>query len=243
MRWAPLTAKQGREQEAIRTARQAVALAPNNENAWQMLGYAYYYAGLNELGEQAYNRLTEMNPTLLQPHWMHARMLLYSGKHSKRNRKCGSSSGKIRTNSKRWPTSAECSTTKASSTKPSTSLNRSLQLAGNTSDSTAQMMAGFLYASQNQRQKIDPTLLRYRPDQITDGDGAYWIGGIHALLGEKQLALAWLKRTVAQGDLNYPWFERDKNYDSLRSDPEYQAIMADVRQRWQAYKNEFDAAQ
>ena len=52
----------------------------------------------------------------------------------------------------------------------------------------------------------------------------------------------WLKRTVALGDVNYPWFERDKNYDSLRSDPEYQSIMAGVRQRWEAYKKEFDAA-
>ena len=56
---------------------------------------------------------------------------------------------------------------------------------------------------------------------------------------ERQLALEWLKRTVALGDVNYPWFERDKNYDSLRADPEYQKIMAGVRQRWEAYKKEF----
>ena len=31
------------------------------------------------------------------------------------------------------------------------------------------------------------------------------------------------------GGVNYPWFERDKNFDSLRGDPEYQAIMADVK--------------
>ena len=44
------------------------------------------------------------------------------------------------------------------------------------------------------------------------------------------------------GRCELPWFERDKNYDSLRSDPEYQSIMAGVRQRWQSYKNEFDPA-
>jgi hypothetical protein len=83
---------------------------------------------------------------------------------------------------------------------------------------------------------------QYRPEQIIDGDGAYWLGGIHALLGDRQTALDWLKRTVALGDVNYPWFERDKNYDSLRGDPEYQTIMAEVRQRWEAYKKEFDVA-
>jgi serine/threonine protein kinase/Flp pilus assembly protein TadD len=235
--------EQGREGEAIRTARRAVALAPNNENSWQMLGYAYYYAGLNELSEQAYKRLTEMNPTLLQPHWMYARMLLYSGKTQQADQEMRQLVQKNPDQFKALAYFGGVLYYEGKLDEAQPIFERSLQLAGNTSDGTAQMMAGFLYASQNQRQKIDPTLLRYRPDQITDGDGAYWIGGIHALLGEKQLALAWLKRTVAQGDLNYPWFERDKNYDSLRSDPEYQAIMADVRQRWQAYKNEFDAAQ
>jgi tetratricopeptide (TPR) repeat protein len=120
---------------------------------------------------------------------------------------------------------------------------RSLKLAGDSTDGTAQMLAAFLFASRNQRQKIDPKLLRYGPDQIVDGDGAYWIGGIHALLGEKHLALEWLKRTVELGDVNYPWFERDKNYDSLRHDPEYKTMMAGIHQRWQAYKNEFDSSQ
>jgi tetratricopeptide (TPR) repeat protein len=120
-------------------------------------------------------------------------------------------------------------------------LDRAVQLGHDSGDDTARMLAGFLYASRGQREKIDPRLLQYRPEQIIDGDGAYWIGGIHALLGDRQSALDWLKRAVALGDVNYPWFERDKNYDSLRSDPEYQSIMAGVRQRWEAYKKEFDA--
>ena len=42
-------------------------------------------------------------------------------------------------------------------------------------------------------------------------------------------------------------FQRDRifgkdTYDSLRADPEYQTIMTGFRQRWEAYKKEFDAA-
>ncbi len=94
--------------------------------------------------------------------------------------------------------------------------------------------------SRGQRQKIDPRLFNYRPNEVIDGDAAYWLAGIHALLGDKPNALLWLKRTVELGDVNFPWFERDKNFESLRADPEYKAIMAGVRQRWQAYKDEFD---
>jgi hypothetical protein len=42
--------------------------------------------------------------------------------------------------------------------------------------------------------------------------------------------------------VHYPWFDRDKNYDSLHSGPEYQSIMAGVHQRWEAYMKEFDDA-
>jgi hypothetical protein len=31
--------------------------------------------------------------------------------------------------------------------------------------------------------------LQYRPEQIIDGDAAYWLGGIYALLGDRQRAL------------------------------------------------------
>ena len=233
-------AEEGREQEAIRTLKKAVALAPNSETAWNALGYSQYYAGLNELAEQAYRRRIELNPTPPQPHWMHARVLLYSGKPAEAEKEMRQL---VAANPDQFKALAYFGMIlyyegKLDEAQPH--LDRGVLLAPDSSDDTARMMAGFLYASRHQREKIDPRLLRYSPEQIVDGDAAYWLGGIYALLGDRQHALLWLKRTVELGDTNYPWFERDKNYDSLRSDPEYQSIMSGVRQRWQAYKNEFD---
>jgi len=54
-----------------------------------------------------------------------------------------------------------------------------------------------------------------------------------APLGQREPALKWLRRPVKLGDANYPWFQRDKTYGKLRADPEYQSIMAGVRQRWE----------
>jgi tetratricopeptide (TPR) repeat protein len=124
-----------------------------------------------------------------------------------------------------------------------TTLDRAVQLTGNSGDNTAPIMAAFVYATRKKPEKIDRQLLQYRPAEVIDGDAAYWVGGIYALLGNRSAALEWLRRTVALGDVNYPWFERDKNYDSLRADPEYQKIMADIRQRWESYKNEFTSLQ
>jgi eukaryotic-like serine/threonine-protein kinase len=120
-------------------------------------------------------------------------------------------------------------------------LERAEQLARDSTDDTARIMAAFLYASRGQRGNIDPRILRDRPEQVADGDRAYWIAGTYALLGERDHALQWLRRTVALGDVNYPWFQRDKNLETLRGDKEYQTIMAGARRRWEAYKGEFDA--
>src|SRR5262249_44933348 len=72
--------EEGHEGDAIRILKQAAALAPNYAPAWDLLAYAYYYAGLNELAEQGYRRVLELNPLPPRSHWMHARMLLYSGR-------------------------------------------------------------------------------------------------------------------------------------------------------------------
>jgi eukaryotic-like serine/threonine-protein kinase len=231
----------GQVAEAIRTARQAVAAAPNSTVAWQVLGYSCYYAGLNELAEEAWGRVVTLNPTP-QPHWMHARMLLYSGKAKDAE---GEMRSVVAANPDQFKALAYLGMVlyyegKLDEAEPR--LDRAVVLGHDSEDDTPRLLAAFLYASRGQKVKIDFRVLQYRPEQFIDGDAAYWLGGIHALLGDRQTALDWLKRAVALGDVNYPWFERDKNYDTLRANPEYQTIMAGVRQRWEANKNEFDAA-
>lgn len=232
--------EEGREAEAIRTLRKAVALAPNNETAWQMLGYAYYYAGLGELAEQGYRRVVELNPIPPQPHWMHARMLLYIGREAEAEQEMRQVVAQNPTQFKALAYFGALLYYEGKLDEAESMCSRSLQLAPGSSDVTAQIMAAFLYATRGQRGKIDPRVLDARPSLVVDGDQAYWTGGIYALLGDKQPALEWLKRAVALGDVNYPWFQRDKTYDSLRSDSQYQSIMAGVRQRWEAYKKEFE---
>jgi len=234
--------EEGREREALLTLKQAATLAPNSGPVWQGLGYSSYYAGLNERAEQAYRRLVELNPMPLQPHWMRARMLLYSGKPAEADKEMRQL---VAANPDQFKALAYFGMIlyyEGKLDEAQINLDRSLALSVNSGDDVPPLVEAFLYASRHQRDKIDRQLLQYRPEQVIDGDEAYWLGGVYALLGDRQQALDWLKRTVALGDVNYPWFERDKNYDSLRSDPEYQSIMAGARQRWETYKKEFDPA-
>jgi serine/threonine-protein kinase len=63
----------------------------------------------------------------------------------------------------------------------------------------------------------------------TDHDVAYWLASAYAMEGERDEALKWLRRAIELGNENRPWFERDKNWDSLRSDPEYLRIIDLIR--------------
>ncbi|HSQ25162.1 MAG TPA: protein kinase [Pyrinomonadaceae bacterium] len=62
----------------------------------------------------------------------------------------------------------------------------------------------------------------------TDHDVAYWLASAYAMEGERDEALKWLRRAIELGNENKPWFERDKNWDSLREDPEYQKIISSI---------------
>jgi len=62
----------------------------------------------------------------------------------------------------------------------------------------------------------------------TDHDVAYWLASAYAMEGERDEALRWLRRAIELGNENRPWFERDKNWDSLRNDPEYQQIIESI---------------
>ena len=62
----------------------------------------------------------------------------------------------------------------------------------------------------------------------TDHDVSYWLASAYALEGERELAFKWLRRAIELGNENKPWFERDKNWDALRGDPEYQRIIEGI---------------
>src|SRR5205085_6955604 len=103
-------------------------------------------------------------------------------------------------------------------------------------------LSAFLYASRGERKRIDSEVFRLRPADIIDGDTAYWLAGIYSMLGDKPQALIWLRHAVERGNHNYPWFQRDKNFDRLRNDAEYQRIMGEVRQKWERYRQLFGAS-
>jgi serine/threonine-protein kinase len=232
----------GELEEAIRMLRQAVIQAPNSEFAWDQLGYIYHYAGLDELAERAYRRSLELDPTTPRIYWMHSRMLLYVGKTHEAEQEVRQALAVHPEQFKLMAFLGEFLYYQEKLQEAEPILLRAVELGRSSGDVAAPIMEGFLFASQGQRDKIDPTILQEKPEEVADGDVAYWIGGVHALLGEKPQALAWLRRAIQLGNHNYPWFVRDKNYDKLRGDRDYERMLAEVRTYAAKYRQEFGAS-
>ncbi len=232
-------AESGRLEEAIRSCRQAVTLTPNSDYAHDMLGYAYHYAGLVDLAERAYGRSVELNPSTPRIHWMHGRMLLYVGRAHDAELEMRQAMASSPNQYRVATFLGEFLYYQGKLDEAGKYLARAIELRGASTDPAPLIMAAFLYASRGERGKIDSSLFEMRTPEVIDGDFAYWLGGIYALLGDKASALTWLRRTDELSNHNYPWFQRDKNWNNLRSDPEYQRILAGIRSHWERYREEF----
>ena len=66
---------------------------------------------------------------------------------------------------------------------------------------------------------------RVREAADADHDIAYWLGTAYAMLGDRDEALHWLDRAIELGNENRTWFESDPNWESLREDPRFVALM------------------
>jgi serine/threonine-protein kinase len=75
----------------------------------------------------------------------------------------------------------------------------------------------------------DEARAQLTPDALavsrSDHDSAYWVGSTYAMLGETDLALKWIGKAIKLGNQNKPYFESDKNLDSLRADPRFIELM------------------
>jgi protein involved in temperature-dependent protein secretion len=62
-----------------------------------------------------------------------------------------------------------------------------------------------------------------------DPDIAYSVASVYALEGMRSEAFQWLRRAVALGNENHLCFENDPNWAALRSDEQFQNLLAKVR--------------
>jgi predicted Zn-dependent protease len=68
---------------------------------------------------------------------------------------------------------------------------------------------------------------------------AYHLGATYTQLGEFGEAKRWLVEAARTGYPCYPMFARDPLLDPLRSDPEFQQFLGDMKKSWQALAEKY----
>ena len=66
-----------------------------------------------------------------------------------------------------------------------------------------------------------------------DQDGAYWLASVYALAEMPDDAIRWLEQAISIGNENYPWFSTDPNWDAMREEPRYKAILENLKTKWE----------
>jgi len=68
-----------------------------------------------------------------------------------------------------------------------------------------------------------------------------WMAEAYALLGNTEEAFRWLNQSVRNGMFNYPLLaQADPLLENIRSDPSFHQLMAEVKERWNAFGEEFE---
>jgi C-terminal processing protease CtpA/Prc len=72
-------------------------------------------------------------------------------------------------------------------------------------------------------------------------DARYNLACGYSLLGQKEKSLALLREIVADTVVDPTQFERDTDFDNIRSEPAYKEILASARPRWEAQNRFWDS--
>ena len=64
-----------------------------------------------------------------------------------------------------------------------------------------------------------------------DHDVPYWLASAYAAEGEADEAFKWLRKAIALGNENLPWFRSNPAWESLRTDERFETLMQEIESR------------
>ena len=76
-------------------------------------------------------------------------------------------------------------------------------------------------------------------DPFGDGELSYKLAQSYSVLGDQESALRWLRKSIDQGFLCYPYFVSDPLLNKLRAVEQSVALIERARQRHEQFKRSF----
>lgn len=231
--WLLVSAYEGWQSEAaVRELLLAQQINPNV--GFVELGGIYYHLGLEDLGDRAYQRALEIDPTSENVKYqIYAHYILvrkydeWLDAYQKFNPNAPNMlwyfMGKGRLDE------AQKALDELSAKNPKADLGLSKAF-------LATLKGDFRPAET----EIPLILSKANPQKYTYHHLTYNIACIYALMGKSEESVKWLRKTAAEGFPSYTLFERDAYLNRIRQTPEFIRFMEEMKAQNERYKSEFE---
>jgi tetratricopeptide (TPR) repeat protein len=223
---------------AIRAYRKAIELDPNLDEAHLELGVVYMHVGLLDEALDEFQKTLTLNPDNMLARTRTGTVALYGGDYAKAIE------------------ILRGVPEEASPSYRSRALADALFLAGRIQEAE-QLVDGFLkryptdeggsltsvkamiLARTGRREEAEAAI--QRAIDIGQAAGhfhhtAYNIGCAYAILGRPDLAVHWLRIAAEDGFPCYPFYDNDRELDPIRTDPSFQALLAELKTQWEGFE-------
>ncbi len=222
---------------AVREFRHALELNPNSADAHRYLSLVYWHVGLLEEAREEANAALRLNPLNLWPAGYLARVALYRQQYRE-----------VLAVYERQP--GLLSMVRAAGDD----MVRALTHLGRDAEARARLDQQLKGAPQNPVHIADRAVLLARAGDRQGAEAAiaravaldrgfghfhhaaYSIATAYALMGKKLEALDWVRRTAEDGLPCYMLYATDPFLDSLRDEPDFQALLAKMKAQWERYR-------
>jgi serine/threonine-protein kinase len=224
---------EGRSEEAREQIRRLVRRAPNEPSVYAVAAYVYRVSGQYERALQAWERLLKISPTdIIYATSNRARIYIYQQDYDK----------------------SEAELQKGLAFEPNHPMLRAYTgvvdyyrgqiekatmvlediLEKHPELQSQKLFLAYCYMARGERDRalalIDDRVLEIaRADQ----DAAYRLAGVYALAERSDDAIEWLELSISMGNENYPWVATNPNWESMREEPRFKAILEELREKWE----------
>jgi eukaryotic-like serine/threonine-protein kinase len=235
---ASICLERGHKDDAYLNLQRAFALAPNDLESYLALGWLYRWSGLLDRAVRCYKTAIKIDPGYWRTYWGLAMTYVCLGQLDEAERRVAHFLTRVDpqhpvmryVQGDVWFYRGEYEQARQIG---------ELMKAAAPEQPFGAVLLSKVYAAQGDAERAGEEMARVTRLVGTRGDASYWKAQVDAMRGASDEALAELQTSVAMGNENFPWFERDHTLDALRVDPRFVALMDELRTRWLEYEQRY----
>ena len=233
----------GGTEAAYRFALQVLAVNPRDPGALMVLGVVYGYNGMLEDSLLAFRKAADAEPLYLYPMTNAAETLVMMGRLDEAWREIEAAAAIEPDNYGVFLKRAWIRYHQGRFEEATQFLSSASSRMAGSERASVDLIQAWIYSRRGQHNEAQNLLRQVEHSALVENslDFQLWLAEGWALENQPVLALPILSR-VAKAHPNYPWFARNQNLQSMRGNPDFEKLMADLKQDWENNRAKYQKA-